>query len=221
MLTSAIDLSNLGTTVGSTTAVNSNNATDPAASQDRFLKLLVAQINNQDPLNPMDNAQMTSQMAQINTVSGIQELNATMKSMAAQSAALGSLQGAALIGRQALIEGDTLAFDGSTGKGAYNLAADAGSVAVDVIGSTGQVLETLQLGAQGAGQHSFSWDAGSVDPATVTRFVVRSVAAGGDAVANTALSPQRIDSVNFANGAISLQLANGRSVGYDQARGFM
>ena len=52
------------------------------ASQDRFLKLLVAQLNNQDPLNPMDNAQMTTQMAQINTVSGIQELNATLKGMA-------------------------------------------------------------------------------------------------------------------------------------------
>ncbi|MDO9033440.1 MULTISPECIES: flagellar hook assembly protein FlgD [Hydrogenophaga] len=221
MLTSALDLSNLGTTVGSTTAVNSNNASDPQASQDRFLKLLVAQINNQDPLNPMDNAQMTTQMAQINTVSGIQELNATLKGMAEQSAALGSLQGAALIGRQALVEGDALAFDGSTGKGAFNLAADAGSVEVDVMGSTGQVLDTVKLGAKGAGQHSFSWDAGSIDPASVSRFVVRSVATGGEAVANTALSPQRIDSVSFANGAISLQLANGRAVAYDQARGFM
>src|SRR3990167_558923 len=191
MLTSALDLSNLGTTVGSTTAVNSNNASDPQASQDRFLKLLVAQINNQDPLNPMDNAQMTTQMAQINTVSGIQELNATLKGMAEQSAALGSLQGAALIGRQALVEGDALAFDGSTGKGAFNLAADAGWGEVDVGGSPGQVLDTVKLGARGAGQHSFSWDAGSIDPAS------------------------------FANGAISLQLANGRAVAYDQARGFM
>ena len=68
MLASPLDLSNLGTTVGSTTAVKTNNATDAQASQDRFLKLLVAQLNNQDPLNPMDNAQMTTQMAQINTV---------------------------------------------------------------------------------------------------------------------------------------------------------
>ncbi|MEZ5703718.1 MAG: flagellar hook capping FlgD N-terminal domain-containing protein, partial [Burkholderiaceae bacterium] len=108
-----IDLSNLGTTVGSTTAKTSNNATDPEASQDRFLKLLVAQINNQDPLNPMDNAQMTTQMAQINTVSGIQELNATLKGMAAQMTAAQSLQGASLIGRDVLMDGDTLQFEGS------------------------------------------------------------------------------------------------------------
>lgn len=221
MLTSALDLSNLGTTVGSTTAKTSNNATDAQSSQDRFLKLLVAQINNQDPLNPMDNAQMTSQMAQINTVSGIQQLNDTLKSMASQSAALGGMQGAALIGRHALVEGNTLAFDGTTGTGAYSLAADAKTVEVDVIGSSGQVLETLKLGAQAAGQHSFDWEAGGIDPATVSKFVVRSVAANGDAVANTTLSPQMIDSVSFANGSITLQLANGRAVAYDQARGFM
>jgi flagellar basal-body rod modification protein FlgD len=61
--------------VGSTTGTAGNTSNDPQAMQDRFLKLLVAQINNQDPLNPMDNAQMTTQMAQINTVSGIQQLN--------------------------------------------------------------------------------------------------------------------------------------------------
>ena len=75
--------------VASTADINnksatSNSTTDPAAAQDRFLKLLVAQLNNQDPMNPMDNAQMTSQMAQINTVTGIQQLNKTMESMAGQ-----------------------------------------------------------------------------------------------------------------------------------------
>ena len=70
-----------GTTTGNTKASDPN--TDPAAAQDRFLKLLVAQLNNQDPMNPLDNAQMTSQMAQINTVTGIQQLNQTMASKAA------------------------------------------------------------------------------------------------------------------------------------------
>ena len=70
MLATPLDLSNLGTTVGSTTAASAKgNATSGEAAQDRFLKLLVAQLNNQDPLNPMDNAQMTTQMTQISTVS--------------------------------------------------------------------------------------------------------------------------------------------------------
>jgi flagellar basal-body rod modification protein FlgD len=64
------------------------------AAQDRFLKLLVAQLNNQDPMNPMDNAQMTSQMAQINTVTGIQQVNETLKSLAEQFSAMQVLQAA-------------------------------------------------------------------------------------------------------------------------------
>ena len=65
-------------TVTDATGTKANAGTDPAAAQDRFLKLLVAQLNNQDPMNPLDNAQMTSQIAQINTVTGIQQLNQTM-----------------------------------------------------------------------------------------------------------------------------------------------
>ena len=61
---------------------------DPQAMQDRFLKLLVEQLKNQDPMNPMENAEMTSQIAQINTVTGIQQLNSTMSSITTQFNAL-------------------------------------------------------------------------------------------------------------------------------------
>ena len=83
-------------------------ATDANASQDRFLKLLVAQLNNQDPMNPMDNAQMTSQMAQINTVTGIQQVNETLKSMAEQFSGMQVLQGSSMVGHNVLVQGNTL-----------------------------------------------------------------------------------------------------------------
>ena len=127
MFATPLDTSSLGTTVGSTTGTSAKNNMDPAASQDRFLKLLVAQLNNQDPLNPMDNAQMTTQMAQINTVSGIQELNATLKGMAAQFGSMQTLQGTSLIGREALVESNKLGFDGTIGKGAMRLDASTRS----------------------------------------------------------------------------------------------
>ena len=85
LTTSQIDNFNAA---GGTNASNS----DPQAAQDRFLKLMVAQLSNQDPLNPMDNAELTSQMAQINTVSGIQQLNATLSSMSTQFSGLQALQ---------------------------------------------------------------------------------------------------------------------------------
>ncbi len=221
MISQPLDLSNLGSAVGSTTAVSGgNNATDPQASQDRFLKLLVAQLNNQDPLNPMDNAQMTTQMAQINTVSGIQELNATLKGMAAQSAAMQSLQGTTLIGREALIEGNTVTFDGSVGKGALSLGDDASRVYVDILGKNGSVIDTIDMGALGKGQHAFDWDAGSLNPADVGSFRVRANN-GADPVEATPLSRVKVASVAFTNGAMSLQLQNGRTTSYDQVRAFM
>ena len=126
MYTSAIDTRNLGTAVGSTTSTSKADAnTDPQAAQDRFLKLLVAQISSQDPLNPMDNAQMTTQMAQINTVSGIQQLNATLKGMSDQYSAMQGLQGTSLIGRQALIEGNRFSFDDDEARGAVALSGAA------------------------------------------------------------------------------------------------
>jgi flagellar basal-body rod modification protein FlgD len=220
MLTESLDLSNLGTTVGSTTGTGGNTNSDPQAMQDRFLKLLVAQINNQDPLNPMDNAQMTTQMAQINTVSGIQELNATLRGMAEQLASSQAMQATSLIGREALVEGDTLSFDGTTGKGAFTLDGPASQVLVDVVGKNGAVLDTFSLGSRPAGQGGFEWDAGAIDPASVARFAVRATE-GAEAVTATALQRVKVASVGLSNGAMSVQLQNGRSVTHDQIRGYL
>lgn len=221
MYTSALDLGGLGSTVGSSTrADKADSNTDPQAAQDRFLKLLVAQINSQDPLNPMDNAQMTTQMAQISTVSGIEQLNATLKGMSDQYSAMQGLQGTALIGRQALVEGNRLGFDGDEARGALALSGAASQVVVDVVGSNGELIDSVSLGALPAGQHAFSWNASGVDPARVAGFAVRATQ-GGQAVAATPLTRTPVTSVSFTGGVMSLQLQDGRTLGYDQVRAFM
>ena len=220
MITSATDTTAAATAASSSTLVSPTNAMDPQASQDRFLKLLVAQINNQDPLNPMDNAQMTTQMAQINTVSGIQELNATLKGMAEQMSATQSLQGASLIGREALSDGTSLNFEGSVGKGALSLPADASQVYVDIMGVNGEILDTVDLGACSSGQHAFEWDAGAIPPSKVGSFAVRA-STGTEAISATTLSRNTVASVGMTNGAMTLQLQNGRTVPYDQVQAFM
>ena len=87
-------------------------ASDAGATSDRFLKLLVAQMQNQDPLNPMDNAQVTSQMAQINTVTGIEKLNTTVQGLSSQFMQLQALQGASLVGRDVIVAGNKLSVAG-------------------------------------------------------------------------------------------------------------
>ena len=124
-----------GASAASTASTRDVNANDAASSQDRFLKLLVAQLNNQDPMNPMDNAQMTSQIAQINTVTGIQQLNETVKGLVGQFASQQLMQGSAMVGRQVLLEGDALVVnpETQTGHGALDLSGSASSVKVQVL----------------------------------------------------------------------------------------
>ena len=106
MSTIAALADNLNASAGSASVTKNE-----AGSEDRFLKLLVAQLNNQDPMNPMDNAQMTSQMAQISTVSGVQQVNQTLQGLASQLAALQMLQGGSLVGQAFALHHDAGAAD--------------------------------------------------------------------------------------------------------------
>src|SRR4249920_3412794 len=102
------------------TGTGSAGVGSPSSAQDqsnRFLKLLVAQMSNQDPLNPMDSAQVTSQMAQISTVQGVQTLNKTVSGLDNQFTQLQTMQGAALVGHDVATDGNTLRVDHDSHKG--------------------------------------------------------------------------------------------------------
>ena len=203
-----------------TTSTKGNSTTDPNAAQDRFLKLLVAQLNNQDPMNPMDNAQMTSQMAQINTVTGIQQLNLSMQGMTELFAAMQTLQGTMMIGRSVLAEGDRLAVDEKgSGKGYFVLGNTATSTKIEVLSPSGQVVDTVDLGAQEKGRHDFTWDTSKYtagDPSTL-RF--RVVAANKDgAVDSSTLMQSKVVGTGWDNGALTLTLENGDTIPYSLFR---
>jgi flagellar basal-body rod modification protein FlgD len=136
--------------------------TTAASSEDRFLKLLVAQMQNQDPLNPMDNAQVTSQMAQISTVQGIEKLNTTLASLLGGVNSAQPLQAASLVGHNVLAPGSSLILQNGDAEGGAVLAQGVDSLIVTIKDSTGRVLHTADLGAQPAGTTRFSWD-GSTD----------------------------------------------------------
>lgn len=206
----------LGTSGGS----KSTALSDANASQDRFLKLLVAQLNNQDPMNPMDNAQMTSQMAQINTVSGIQQLNETMKSMSSQFSALQTLQGMSMIGRDVLVEGKTLSIKDGLGRGAVDLPLNADKVTVQIFSPSGQPLETINLGALKAGRTTIEWDASKYTGTGDPTFKV-TASYGGKAVSATTLSRETVTSVSNTINGISLELKGMYSVGYDAIKAIL
>jgi flagellar basal-body rod modification protein FlgD len=215
---SVLDSLNAGSATSAGAGVKASNDT---ASADRFLKLLVAQMQNQDPLSPMDNAQVTSQMAQINTVTGIQQLNTTMQGLNAQFVQMQALQGATLVGHDVIVPGDHLSIpEGSaTGQGGFELAGPADSVKVEVLSASGQVVDTVDLGAQGSGLHSFDWPAGSATDASGLRFRVKATS-GASAVAATALMRDRVDAVATGDDTMTLELARSGALPYAAVRAF-
>jgi len=108
-----------------------------AESKDTFLKLLTTQLQNQDPLNPMDNAQMTSQLAQISTVDGITKLNATLQSMFSSVADSQTLQAAALVNRVVLVPGKGLMLHEKKSAGGVELEGPADRVTVNIADANG------------------------------------------------------------------------------------
>jgi flagellar basal-body rod modification protein FlgD len=207
--------------VSATTATDLASQTGSSAgnASDRFLKLLVAQMQNQDPLNPMDNAQVTSQMAQINTVTGIEKLNGTVEGLTSQFMQMQALQGASLVGRDVIVPGNQLDIADGVGQGGFELSSPADAVKVEILSPSGQVVQTLQLGAQSAGMHSFDWAAGSATNDSGLRFRVTSTL-GGTTTSATALMRDRVDAVSTSGTGFSLELARSGSVGYASVKAF-
>ena len=182
-----------------------SSGSSPATTQANFLKLLVAQLNSQDPMNPMDNAQMTTQMAQLNMVSGIDKLNTTVQSMSTQFSAMQALQGASIVGHDVIVNGSNLALNAGVGKGAINLASNADAVSVNVVTASGQVLDTINLGPQSAGQVPFSWTTSSYANRTDLSFNITATAAG-QAVVATPLMQATVVSANPSTTGLTLSL---------------
>jgi flagellar basal-body rod modification protein FlgD len=208
-------------------------ATSNEESGDRFLKLLVTQLKNQDPMNPMDNAQLTTQMAQINTVAGIEKLNtsvgtmtdklstqlaglntsggldkleATLQKMSGQFLQSQTLQGAGMVGRQVWTSGNALSVESGKGAGAFELAGPADVVSVDVLSPAGLVVGQVDLGAQASGRRAFQWTVPEgMDPAGLTfRVNARS---GADAVRATLQSADRVNAITAGPDGLVLQLS--------------
>jgi flagellar basal-body rod modification protein FlgD len=207
----------IGTT--DTSTATSLASSSDAGSADRFLKLLVAQMQNQDPLNPLDNAQVTSQMAQINTVSGIARLNETVQGLNTQFVQMQALQGAALVGHDVIVPGNTLSIADGTGQGGFELTSPADAVKVEVLNAGGHVVDTLQLGAQTAGRHSFDWNASKAG--TDTNLTFRITATSGAAtLSSTALMRDKVDAVSTSGDTLMLDLERSGSTPYAQVKAF-
>jgi flagellar basal-body rod modification protein FlgD len=151
--------------------------------QNRFLTLLVAQLENQDPLNPLENTEMTNQLAQMSTVQGIEQLNSTLNSLVSGLADTQAVQASALIGKTVLVPGGNLSLTSGEAYGGVYLSAPADEVTVKIYDASGNLVQTQSLGnADEAGSLLFSWDgsAASGDAAPDGAYTFKVSASQGD-----------------------------------------
>jgi len=192
------------------TKTNANSMTE---AEDRFLKLLVTQLKNQDPLNPMDNAQMTSQMAQISTVNGIEKLNTTLQALMNSNSQSQTMQAASLVGKGVLVPGANLNLKVSEGPAiaGFELAGPVDGASVTINDSNGIAVRTITLGGMAAGTHLFQWDGNANSGAVAADGPYTfSVAAklGSDKADSTALQFGTINSVLSSSQGVSLNVGS-------------
>ena len=179
----------------------------------------MTQLKNQDPTNPADSSQMTSQLAQINTVTGIGQLNTSLTSLATQLSAGQSTQAALLIGSTVLAPGsDVTVSKGSASSFGVQLANDVSDLNLVVKNSSGQIVNTIKLGAQSAGVVPVtSWTPTDTNGATLPDGSYTITAQGtinGAAATAPTLSASQVQSVvQQTDGTPGLKLANGKTVG--------
>jgi flagellar basal-body rod modification protein FlgD len=201
--------------------LNSNSAAD---TQQRFLTLLTTQLQNQDPTNPMDNAALTSQIAQLSTVTGIEQLNATVTSLMASLQSNSTMQAAAMIGRSVLAPGSNVQLSTNTSTATdgkvttthnavfgAQLASAADDVKVTIRDASGAVVDSIDLGKQAAGTLPILWDGTKTDGTIAAdgnyTFDISATAAGSPVTA-TKLAFGTVSSVSNGTGGTKLNVTN-------------
>lgn len=206
---SAALFSSLNGSASASGTTNSSAAPSAASIQNTFLTLLVTQMQNQDPMNPMSNAQVTSQMAQLSTIEGISQTNTTLQALNSSVTSAQSLQAASMIGHGVLTPGHTLSLANGSAIGGLNLSQSASNVQVAITDASGNPVTTLQLGAMPAGVQAWQWNGtdttGATMPSGSYNFTVTATQRSGN-VAATALAYGVVDGVTPGSSGANLNV---------------
>lgn len=175
-----------------------------------FLKLFVAQLKFQDPMEPMDNYQMASQMAQFSMVEGLNQMTESIKNMETSQSSANQLQAASLVGKKVEVKGNGLTVSGGQVSEGYYQLEKPGRVAVNIFDARGSLVRTLELGAQDPAKRKLGWDgknlAGTALPDGQYSFQVTAVDEKGQAVNVTTTMTGPVDGVSFDAGGTLLKI---------------
>lgn len=208
------------------TTDSSTGTAGSALGKDAFLQLLVTQMQNQNPLDPQDNGEFVSQLAQFSSLESMQSLNDSVSTILSSYQSSQALQASSLVGRSVIVQSDTAVVDPSKGSmnGTVVLTGTSTATSVGVYDSSDNLVKTIDLGTGSAGQKDFTWDGKDGDGNTLAAgtYTFKATATiDGTATAMTTYLPATVNSVTMATtsgGEMTLNLAGLGSVPLSQVQ---
>ncbi|MCK7515771.1 MAG: flagellar hook assembly protein FlgD [Desulfobacterales bacterium] len=152
------DTSTIQSAAGAATTTATTASTRNVIGKDEFLKMLIAQLKHQDPMNPMDGTAFTAQLAQFSSLEQLQNINTQLTSFTRQQQSLGNTQAVNLIGREVLAKGDTIQAEGTPVDLSYQLKGDAATGLVRIYNANGELVDALVFKNQKQGLNTLTWN---------------------------------------------------------------
>lgn len=203
------------TGIGAVTDSNNNSQNviqENTIGKDDFFKMLLAQIQNQNPLNPIDGADFAAQLAQFSSLERLGNINDQLETMNLYQASVNNAQSLNLIGREVTAKGDVLKVEGEPVDLTYNLSGYAKKVSIKIYDEEGSLVDTLEFGNQKEGRNSVVWDCNNVSKGNYT-FDVSAVNDNGDNVDVDTMTTGVVAGVTFKNGSSYLSI-NGQDIAF-------
>ncbi len=194
-------------------ASTTTNTTEDVLGKDDFLNLLVAQLQNQDPLNPSDSTEFTAQLAQFSSLEQLQNINDALASFEVYQSTLNNIEASNFIGTTVTASGDSFSVtNGTADPISVELDAASESVYVQIYDANGEYVTDIDAGSLGAGMHAISWDATDQYGSTVAdgsyTFSVMAVDAEGNSVASTSYITGKVTGVDYQSGETLLLIGD-------------
>ncbi len=189
----------------------SGSKTQSQQDSDMFMKLMIAQLKNQDPTSPADTADFMQQISNMSTVESINNLNTTMTDMSsALLTSQAALQASSMVGQTAFVKTDkaVLSAQGVI-EGVLTLPESASDVRVSIYDATGGVVDRWSMGSKTTGDHNFSWQVGDREQQSEYRVVVEATDSDGTYTTTESYIGHRVDSVTLGQNGIGMKVNTG------------
>jgi flagellar basal-body rod modification protein FlgD len=180
--------------------------------KDAFMQMLIAQLKNQDPLNPMDGTEFAVQLAQFTSLEKLTNLNETMKVLPEYLSSFANAQMVNMIGNEAVAKGNVIDVNSTSAKVTYRLPSAVSSATIKIYNPSGMLVDTLKVGSQEAGVNSMTWNCGNIAPGSYT-YDISAVDQNGKAIAVDTLLQGMVTGASFKNGSAYLTI-HGREVAF-------